>query len=56
MRWIDLIGLPLSADDKTTKVEIEQIRQETVTDRIRARMTEGASRESCEEGRVVDEI
>jgi hypothetical protein len=30
--------------------------QEIVTDRMRPRMTEGASRESCGEGRVVEEM
>jgi hypothetical protein len=55
MRCRDLRRLPLSTDDNKAKVPKEQTIHDAVTDRMRPRMTEGASRESCEEGRVVDE-
>lgn len=42
-------------DVRNTKVDMEQIIQEMVTERIRPRITDGASRESVGEGRVVEE-
>jgi hypothetical protein len=39
-----------------TKVETEHMMQERVTAEMRPRITEGASRQSCGEGRVVDEM
>jgi hypothetical protein len=43
----------LTTEQRITKVVIEQIIQVVVTEAIRARMTEGASRERVGEGRVV---
>jgi hypothetical protein len=55
MRCTDFRGLPLPTDDNKTKVPKEQAMHDDVTNRMRPRMTEGASRESCGEGRVVEE-
>lgn len=49
------IGLPVSTDESKTNVNIEQMMQEVVTERIRPRITDGASRERLGEGRVVEE-
>lgn len=45
----------MSTEDNKIKVPTEQTIHDAVTDRMRPRMTEGASRESWGEGRVVDE-
>jgi hypothetical protein len=56
MRCRDLRGLPLPTEDNKTKVPTELTIHDAVTNRMRPRMTEGASRESCGEGRVVGEM
>jgi hypothetical protein len=58
IRWSDLSGVAQvssSTAERTTNVVTEQIMQDIVTDCMRPRMTEGASRESCGDGRVVEE-
>jgi len=55
MRCMLLNGLPFSKDERSTNVNSEQIMQVVVTERIRPRITEGASRDSVGEGRVVEE-
>ena len=55
MECKDLRGLPPSTEDNRIKVPIEQTIHDDVTKRMRPRMTEGASRESCGDGRVVGE-
>lgn len=50
------MGAPWSIDERMAKVVTEQMRHDIVTDRIRPRITDGASRESCGEGRVVDDM
>ena len=40
---------------RTRKEEMLHTRHDTVTERMRARMTEGESRERVDEGRVVEE-
>ncbi len=53
MRWIVSKKDRSSWDDSTKKVDIEQRVVDMVTDRIRPRITEGASRDNVGEGRVV---
>lgn len=48
-------GPPFSTDESKTNVNMEQMMQDVVTERIRPRITDGASRERFGEGRVVDE-
>lgn len=55
--WRAWRGVPFStAEQRRTKVKMLQIIQEVVTEAMRPLMTEGASRDSCAEGRVVREM
>jgi hypothetical protein len=47
---------PSSTAARTTNVVTEQMMHDTVTDAMRPRMTEGASRERLAEGRVVEDM
>ena len=50
------IGFPSSMEASMTNVVTEHTMQVAVTDCMRPRMTEGASRESVAEGRVVEDM
>lgn len=56
MRCKDFPGPPFSAEERKTKVMTEQMMHDTVTECIRPRITDGASRDSVIEGRVVEEM
>ena len=47
---------PFGTEERSRRVVMEQNMHDMVTDRIRARITEGASRESVAEGRVEEEV
>lgn len=48
--------LSLSFADNTANVVNEHMMHDTVTDCIRPRITDGASRDSCGDGRVVADM
>src|SRR5205809_1506295 len=54
-RWRASMGVRCPHEVMTRNVEVVVMMQDRVTARMRPRITEGASRESCGDGRVVEE-